>query len=101
MHVTDGKSDLRPKTRPPVDDENGWTTAGVSHPMTTSSADVERVIFRTNLRDFVTSVDLISSLEQGGKVSSDDCFRRIAALWDDLVRSRSMLGIERSRRPAA
>ncbi len=53
----------------------------------------ENLVFNANLQEFASRVMTISNLETGGKISPEDSYREIKALWKDLKRSKKSLGI--------
>jgi hypothetical protein len=53
----------------------------------------ENLVFNANLQEFSQRLSIICSLETGGKISPDDAFCQIEALWQQLQRSREQLGI--------
>ena len=53
----------------------------------------ENLAFNANLQEFAGRVMTISNLETGGKISPEDSYREIKALWKELKRSKKSLGI--------
>ena len=53
----------------------------------------EHLVFDANLQEFAGRVMTISNLETGGKLSPEDSYRQIKALWKELKRSKKSLGI--------
>ena len=53
----------------------------------------ENLIFNSNLQEFAQRVSFISSLETGGKLSSEDSYKQIKGLWKQLKQSKKTLGI--------
>lgn len=53
----------------------------------------ENVVFNANLQEFAQRVSYISSLETGGKLSPEESYKQIKALWKQLKRSKKALGI--------
>jgi hypothetical protein len=53
----------------------------------------ENLVFNANLQEFAQRVGYICSLETGGKVSSDEAYEQIKALWKQLKRTRKQLKI--------
>ncbi|MGF1515595.1 MAG: hypothetical protein ACFB5Z_18110 [Elainellaceae cyanobacterium] len=51
----------------------------------------QTLTFNSNLQEFAQQVSLICGLETGGKISSDDAYQRIRALWKSLKRSKKEL----------
>jgi hypothetical protein len=53
----------------------------------------EHLAFNANLQEFAQSVSYISALETGGKLSSEQAYKKIKALWKQLKRSKKALEI--------
>jgi len=53
----------------------------------------ENLVFNANLQEFANRVMVISNLETGGKLSPEQSYREIKALWKELKRSKKSLGI--------
>ncbi len=53
----------------------------------------EGMIFDANLREFANRVGIICGLEAGGRLSAEDAYARIKAVWKELKRSKKNLGI--------
>lgn len=53
----------------------------------------ENLVFNANLQEFSQRVGYISSLETNGKISPEQSYQQIKALWKELKRSRKQLGI--------
>lgn len=51
----------------------------------------ERMVFNANLQEFANRVSLICNLETGGKITSEDAYSRIKALWKELKASKKSL----------
>ncbi len=56
----------------------------------------ENLVFNANLQEFSQRVSYISNLETNGKISPEQSYKQIKALWKDLKRSRKQLGIGQS-----
>jgi hypothetical protein len=56
----------------------------------------ENLIFNANLQEFSQRVSYISSLETSGKISPEQSYQQIKALWKGLKHSHKQLGIGRS-----
>ncbi|MGC8710839.1 MAG: DUF7219 family protein [Leptodesmis sp.] len=56
----------------------------------------ENLIFNANLQEFSQRVSYISSLETSGKISPEQSYQQIKALWEELKHSHEQLGIGRS-----
>jgi hypothetical protein len=54
----------------------------------------ENLVFNANLQEFSLRVSYICNLETSGKLSPEESYQRIEALWEELKRSRQQLGIE-------
>ncbi|MEH1863457.1 MAG: hypothetical protein V7K69_00200 [Nostoc sp.] len=53
----------------------------------------ENLVFNANLQEFAQRVSYITSLETGGKLSTEEAFGKIEALWEKLESSKNKLGI--------
>ena len=53
----------------------------------------ENVVFNANLQEFAQKVNYICNLETGGKLSPQEAYEEIKALWNDLKKSKKSLGI--------
>lgn len=53
----------------------------------------ENLVFNTNLQEFSQRVSYICNLETGGKLSPEESYQQIKALWKQLKQSRKQLGI--------
>ncbi len=53
----------------------------------------ENLLFNANLQEFSQKVGYITSLETAGKISPEESYRRIKALWRELKSSKKQLGI--------
>lgn len=53
----------------------------------------ENLVFNANLQEFSQRVSYICCLETGGKLSPEESYRQIKALWKQLKRSKKQLGI--------
>ncbi|MEH1924723.1 DUF7219 family protein [Nostoc sp.] len=51
------------------------------------------LVFNANLQEFSQRVSYITSLETGGKLSPEEAFSQIEALWKRLEDSKNKLGI--------
>ncbi len=51
----------------------------------------QTLTFNANLQEFAQQVSIICNLETGGKIPSDDAYKRIKALWKALKRSKKEL----------
>jgi hypothetical protein len=56
----------------------------------------ENLVFNANLQEFSHRVSYISGLETNGKLSPEQSYKQIKALWKELKRSRKQLGIGQS-----
>ncbi|MDX2228789.1 MAG: hypothetical protein NW220_04080 [Leptolyngbyaceae cyanobacterium bins.349] len=56
----------------------------------------ENLLFNANLQEFSQRVTFISGLETNGKLSPEDSYQQISALWEQLSRSYHALAIGRS-----
>jgi hypothetical protein len=53
----------------------------------------EHLLFNANMQEFSQKVGYITSLETAGKISPEESYRRIKALWKELKSSKKQLGI--------
>ncbi|MHC5726868.1 MAG: DUF7219 family protein [Nostoc sp.] len=53
----------------------------------------KNLVFNANLQEFAQKVSYITSLETGGKLSPEEAFGKIEALWEELERSKNKLEI--------
>lgn len=58
----------------------------------------ENMVFNANLQEFSQRVSIICGLETNGKLSPEESYREIKALWKQLKHSKKQLGIG-SQRP--
>ena len=65
-----------------------------SHPENDPSPSfAEQMVFDSNLQEFASRVGLIVGLELGEKISSEEAYQRIRALWKQLKQSKKNLHI--------
>lgn len=53
----------------------------------------ENLVFNANLQEFAQRVSYICNLETAGKLSPEESYEKIRALWKQLKRSKQQLGI--------
>lgn len=53
----------------------------------------ENLVFNANLQEFAQQVGYICNLETSGKLSSEEAYDKINALWKQLKSSKEQLGI--------
>lgn len=53
----------------------------------------ENLVFNANLQEFAQKVGIITSLETSGKLSPEEAYNQVKALWKQLKRSKKELGI--------
>lgn len=53
----------------------------------------ENLVFDANLQEFAQKIGYITALETSGKLSPDEAYKQIKALWKQLKRSKKELGI--------
>jgi hypothetical protein len=53
----------------------------------------ENLVFNANLQEFSQRVNYIINLETSGKMTPDEAYEEIKALWKTLKRSKEELGI--------
>ncbi|GAB4149912.1 MAG: hypothetical protein Fur0046_28710 [Cyanobacteria bacterium J069] len=51
----------------------------------------QQLAFNANLQEFTQRVSIICNLETGGKISADEAYQQIKALWKQLKNSKSAL----------
>lgn len=52
----------------------------------------ENLVFNVNLQEFSQRVGYICALETNGKLSTEEAYQQIKALWDQLERTKHQLG---------
>ena len=53
----------------------------------------ENFLFNANLQEFSQRVSFIANLETGGKLSPEESYAQVKALWKQLKKSKKQLGI--------
>ena len=53
----------------------------------------ENLVFNANLQEFAHKVSYICNLETAGKISGEESYNQIKALWKELKRSKKQLRI--------
>ncbi|MFN6569621.1 hypothetical protein A6770_16700 [Nostoc minutum NIES-26] len=53
----------------------------------------ENLVFNANLQEFAQRVSYVCNLETGGKISPDEAYEQIKALWKQLKNSKKELKI--------
>ncbi len=53
----------------------------------------ENLVFNANLQEFAQRVSFTCNLETNGKISPEEAYKQVKALWKQLKRSRKQLGI--------
>jgi glutathione peroxidase-family protein len=53
----------------------------------------ENLVFNANLQEFTQRVSVIVNLETAGKLTSEEAYKQIKALWKQLKSSKKQLGI--------
>ncbi|PPS45379.1 hypothetical protein [Chroococcidiopsis sp. TS-821] len=53
----------------------------------------ENLVFNANLQEFAQRVSYICNLETAGKLTPEESYKQIHALWKDLKRTKKQLGI--------
>jgi hypothetical protein len=56
----------------------------------------ENLVFNANLQEFSQRITYICGLETNGKLSPEESYRQIKALWKQLKQSKKQLGIGKS-----
>jgi hypothetical protein len=56
----------------------------------------ENLVFNANLQEFSQRVSFICGLETGGKLTPEESYREIKALWKQLKKSKKELGVGQS-----
>lgn len=57
----------------------------------------ENLVVNANLQEFAQKVSYICNLETNGKISTQDAYLQIKALWKDLRKSVKNLGIDQKK----
>lgn len=57
------------------------------------SVKPENLVFNANLQEFAQRINYICNLETNGKISPEEAYDQIKALWKQLKRSKKQLGI--------
>lgn len=57
----------------------------------------QNLAFNANLQEFAQRVSYLCNLETGGKISPDEAYEQIKALWKELKKSKKNLGIGHPR----
>lgn len=63
------------------------------YPRSRYYGQVQPKTFNANLQEFAQKVSYITSLETGGKLSTEEAFSQLEALWKQLDSSKKKLGI--------
>ncbi|HEY9708401.1 MAG TPA: hypothetical protein V6D48_09390 [Oculatellaceae cyanobacterium] len=53
----------------------------------------ENLVFNANLQEFSQRVNYICNLESNGKLSPEEAYNQINALWKQLKRTKQQLGV--------
>ncbi|BAZ16768.1 hypothetical protein NIES4071_86460 [Calothrix sp. NIES-4071] len=53
----------------------------------------ENLVFNANLQEFAQKISFICSLETSGKISPEDAYEQVKALWKQLKRTKKELHI--------
>ncbi|MFW9259562.1 hypothetical protein A4S05_02900 [Nostoc sp. KVJ20] len=53
----------------------------------------ENLVFNANLQEFAQKISYITCLETGGKLSQEEAYQQIEALWKQLKNSKKQLAI--------
>ncbi len=56
----------------------------------------QNLVFNANLQEFAQRVSLIANLETNGKLSPEESYTQVEALWQQLQTSKHQLGIGQS-----
>lgn len=82
----------------PFDDSHpGGPTPGIRSPMEAHASyrgenwTPERLMFHQNLETFAERVGLIVGLQGNGKISQEEAYAQIKAIWKTLKQSKDML----------
>lgn len=57
------------------------------------SVNPENLVFNANLQEFTQRINFICALETSGKLTPEEAYKQISALWKQLKRSKKELGI--------
>ncbi len=53
----------------------------------------ENLVFNANLQEFAQKVSYICNLETNGRITPEESYNQIKALWKELKRTKKQLGI--------
>ena len=53
----------------------------------------ENLVFNANLQEFAQQVSYICNLETNGRITPEESYKKIKALWKQLKRTKKQLGI--------
>ena len=56
----------------------------------------QNLVFNANLQEFAQRVSLIANLQTNGKLSPEESYTQVEALWQQLQTSKKQLGIGQS-----
>lgn len=56
----------------------------------------QNLVFNANLQEFAQRVSLVANLETNGKLSPEESYTQVEALWQQLQTSKNLLGIGQS-----
>jgi len=56
----------------------------------------ENLVFNANLQEFAHKISYICNLETAGKISTEEAYSQVKALWKELKQSKKQLGIGES-----
>jgi glutathione peroxidase-family protein len=56
----------------------------------------QNLVFNANLQEFSQRVSLIANLQTNGKLSPEESYTQVEALWQQLQTSKNQLGIGKS-----
>jgi len=57
-------------------------------------AKPKNIVFNANLQEFAQRINYVCNLETAGKISSEQAYREIKQLWQQLEISREGLGMD-------
>jgi hypothetical protein len=57
----------------------------------------ENLVFNANLQEFAQKVSYLCAMETGGKISADQAYKEIKAMYRELKKTRKNLGIGKKK----
>ncbi len=57
----------------------------------------ENLVFNANLQEFAQKVSYLCAMETGGKITADQAYKEIKAMYRELKKTRKSLGIGKKK----